>query len=93
MDDRASHPYGPFAVAFMALHDRAFFEALLKSPRKAIMEKVAEGVLKLTEAEVNEAVRVAETAFRSLSPREGLAIWDRWNLSGKVQPGDWPDPW
>jgi hypothetical protein len=74
----------------MALHDRAFFERLLTDPRPAMTDMVRQGKLTLTDADMNEVVRLIETGIRPLTPAEGLAMWDSWHQTGRPRIPIWP---
>jgi hypothetical protein len=77
------------AVGLMALHDRPFFEHLLASPRDALNELVSAGALTLSAAQVDDVVRVVEAAKKKLTAAQGLAIWDQWNRTGRVESAGW----
>jgi len=81
--------FGPIAVGLMALHDRAFFEHLLKKPREALEEMVREGKLTLTAADVDHVVRTVEEGQGKLTAAQGLAVWDQWYNTGHVDPKGW----
>src|SRR5690349_24027683 len=78
------------AVGAMALHDRAFFEYLLKSPREAMLAKASEFHLTVTDADIAmvEALISARKATK-----DPLKLWDRWKETGFWEPGDWTQLW
>ena len=90
MADENKRSPGPLAVGMMALHDRAFFERLLRDPRPAVMDMVNQGKLTLTDADMDEVVRLVETGFRPLTPAQGLALWDSWHQTGQIEGEIWP---
>jgi hypothetical protein len=90
MADENKRSPGPLEVGMMALHDRAFFERLLTDPRGAMTDMVKRGQLRLTDADMDEVVRLVETGFRSLTPAQGLAAWDSWHETGQIRGPIWP---
>lgn len=83
---------GPTDVGLLALHDREFFERLVKDPRAAMEQKVAEGKLKLTDADKDEVERLIRD--RNRNPiRDPGAVWDNYKKTGRLSPEDWMEGW
>lgn len=90
MANKDARSNGPFNVGLMALHDRAFFERLLSDPRPTMTDMVRQGKLTLTGADMDEVVRLIEAGFRPLTPAQGLAMWDSWHRTGRIEGVIWP---
>ena len=81
---------GAFAVGLYALHDKKFFEALLKDPAKALQELADSGTLNISAEDRRTVVRLIEEAnHRDWSPMEE---WDHWKRTG-IWGGGWPFGW
>jgi hypothetical protein len=88
--------FGPASVGFLALHDRAFFERLVKDPRAAMKAKVAEGKLTLTEADMSQVAELIRKRNEARPDVNPLTKWDEYHRSGEWGNGDdpdWPRGW
>lgn len=83
--------FGPTAVALKALHDREFFERLLKDP-KGTVNAVAR-VLELSEADKTEVVRMIEERNKRYTHAEALEGWRKFATDGSWRTIDWPMGW
>ena len=84
--------FGPTAVGLLALHDREFFERLLKNPKQAV-DEVA-NTLELNDKDKVEVVRLIEERNRAgRSPAEALAGWQKYRTDGQWRTMDWPMGW
>lgn len=81
--------YGPVKVGLMALHDREFFERLLKNPRKTLTDRAD---LNLNDADVEQVVQLIQRQS-GLSPADALAKWDRYHAMGDWDPSVWGGRW
>ena len=94
MNGRSEQGHDTFdavAVGAMALHDRAFFAALLESPRQAIEAKAEELHLQVKNEDIELVIELISA--RKGTSAHGLQLWDRWKATGLWDIGDWPRLW
>ncbi len=82
--------YGMTAVAGLALHDRAFFDLLLKNPKKAIESRAAE--LGFNTALQKKVLALIEDA-RLRGQNNPVDLWEHYKLSPPHMLIDWPTAW
>jgi hypothetical protein len=90
MAGQANASRGPFAVAMMALHDRAFFQGLLTDPRGAMQAMVSQGKLRLAPGDMDAVVSALASGQHPISPDQGMKIWAHWSRTGQIGEIDWP---
>ncbi|HUF49482.1 MAG TPA: hypothetical protein VMN60_01530 [Longimicrobiales bacterium] len=81
---------GPEDVGLLALHDRDFFEELLRDPQGAMDRQMIAGRLRISEEgrrQVEELVRERQAMYPD---RDALRLWDRYHQSGDWECEDWP---
>jgi hypothetical protein len=91
MAQAAKSSFGPTAVALKALHDRGFFERLLKNPKATVNDVAHE--LELTEADKTEVVRLIEERNKRYTLAEALEGWRKYAADGMWRTQDWPMGW
>jgi hypothetical protein len=91
MAQAAKSSFGPTAVALKALHDRDFFERLLKNPKAALNDVATK--FELTEADKVEVIRLIEDRNKRYSAAEALEGWRKYAAGGEWRTMDWPMGW
>lgn len=79
------------AVTLLALHDRAFFEALLRDPKAAIKAKVQSKTLEADDAVIAEVTRLLERRRHRDNHQHYLELWDRYKQTGLWDSNDWEE--
>jgi hypothetical protein len=91
MSRERARSYGATAVGLYALHDRAFFERLVKDPKKAVEEVGTR--FKLTPDDKLQVVKLIEDRNKTHSLKEALAGWEKFKATGDWEASDWPRGW
>ena len=90
MERMPDFPNGPLAVGLLALHDRKFFEELLKDPVKTLDDLVRSGRLSLTKEDQDQVYRLIQAA--NDTDWKPLDEWDHYKKTG-IWGGGWPMSW
>ena|ERR1043166_7493689 len=80
---------GLVMVGLLALHDRKFFDRLLKEPSEAVKALAAETRLELSKADMDRVVELVGKQRAALSNEVSVAMWERLHKTGPVASGIW----
>jgi hypothetical protein len=90
MERKPDYADAPLAVGLLALHDKRFFEALLKDPTKALQELADSGRITFSARDRQEIIRLVAAANQhDWNP---LEEWERYKKTG-IWAGGWPMSW